>query len=65
MIPGYRENDLFNYVQLRAQDSSAFFAISDRIDINTINKPGSILKEISNNSLDFSETYYRGDSYIC
>ena len=65
MIPGYRENDLFNYVQLRAQDSSAFFAISDRIDINTINKSSSILKETSNNSLDFSETYYRGDSYIC
>ena len=38
MIPGYKENNLFNYVQLRAQDTSSFFAISDRIDINEINK---------------------------
>jgi hypothetical protein len=36
MIPGYKENELFNYVQLRAQDTSAFYAISDRIDIHNI-----------------------------
>jgi len=44
MIPGYIENDLFNYVQLRAQDTSAFYAISDRIDINEIGKNNTLLQ---------------------
>jgi hypothetical protein len=44
MIPGYKENDLYNYVQLRAQDTSAFYAISDRIDINQINKNTDLLQ---------------------
>ena len=66
MIPGYRENNLFEYVQLRAQDSSAFYAISDRIDINTLGKENSILSENSSeNPKDFSNVYYRGDCYIC
>ena len=65
MIPGYRENDLYNYIQLRAQDTSAFYAISDRIDINLINKSASILTQDTEELMDFSEIYYRGDSYIC
>lgn len=65
MIPGYRENNLFNYVQLRAQDTSAFYAISDRIDINAINKTNTTLAQSSEDKQDFSDTYYRGDSYIC
>lgn len=65
MIPGYRENNLFEYVQLRAQDTSAFYAISDRIDINDINKKTTLLQESDIEEKDFSETYYRGDSYIC
>jgi hypothetical protein len=65
MIPGYKENNLFEYIQLRAQDTSAFYAISDRIDINNINKNTSLLQENSVDISDFSETYYRGDSYIC
>ena len=65
MIPGYKENNLFNYVQLRAQDTSSFFAISDRIDINEINKQTTTLKEADKTIKDFSEIYYRGDSYIC
>ena len=64
-IPGYRENDLFNYVQLRAQDTSAFYAISDRIDINDLNKSTSILRENMTTAEDFNETYFRGDSYVC
>jgi hypothetical protein len=44
MIPGYKENDLYNYVQLRVQDTSAFYAISDRIDINQINKNTDLLQ---------------------
>ena len=65
MIPGYKENDLFNYVQLRVQDNSAFYAISDRIDINSINQNNSMLSESYKIEKDFEETYYRGDSYIC
>ena len=65
MIPGYKENDLFRYVQLRAQDTSAFYAISDRIDINEINQRTSILKQAQEEEKDFSQICYRGDSYIC
>lgn len=66
MIPGYRDNNLFSYIQLRAQDTSAFYAISDRIDINNLNKQTSnTLVESERTVTDFSETYYRGDSYIC
>ena len=65
MIPGYIENNLFNYVQLRAQDTSAFYAISDRIDINNINKSTNTLVQSSIEKQDFSQVYYRGDSYIC
>ena len=66
MIPGYRENNLFNYVQLRAQDTSSFFAISDRIDIKEIGKTqNTLLYEGDHVVQDFSETYYRGDCYIC
>ena len=64
-IPGYRENDLFNYIQLRAQDTSAFYAISDRIDINDLNKSTSILRENAQSDSDFDEIYFRGDSYVC
>ena len=65
MIPGYKENDLFNYVQLRAQDTSAFYAISDRIDINLINNQESTLQEEYKEKEDFKLTLFRGDSYIC
>ena len=65
MIPGYSENNLFDYVQLRAQDVSAFYAISDRVDINLINKNSAMLTESDYEMKDFSSVYYRGDSYIC
>jgi hypothetical protein len=53
MIPGYRENGLFDYMQLRAQDTSAFYAISDRIDINALNKSTSMLAENEQTVQDF------------
>ena len=65
MIPGYKENDLLQYIQLRAQDTSAFYAISDRIDINNINKNTNLLTQATSDNQDFSEVYYRGDCYIC
>lgn len=63
-IPGYSENKLAEYLQLRAQDTSSFFAISDRIDINTLTK-SSTLQQAAVQSEDFSEIYFRGDCYIC
>lgn len=65
MIPGYRDNKIYEYLQLRAQDTSAFYAISDRIDINTINKKTSILQESEEEIKDFDITCYRGDCYVC
>lgn len=65
MIPGYKENNLYEYVQLRAQDTSAFYAISDRIDLHSLNKNTAILQENQIEEVDFSEIYYRGDCYIC
>ena len=65
MIPGYQENKLYNYVQLRAQDTSAFYAISDRIDISLINKNTSLLAETTEQKKPYSINLYRGDCYIC
>ena len=65
MIPGYKDNELFNYMQLRMQDTSAFYAISDRIDINDINKNNTILDESEITEVPYSLICYRGDSYIC
>jgi hypothetical protein len=45
MIPGYSDNNLFEYLQIRAQDTSAFYAISDRIDINDINNKRAALQQ--------------------
>ena len=64
-IPGYASNKMFDYVQLRAQDTSAFYAISDRIDINALTTESGFLREDESEESDFSETYFRGDSYIC
>ena len=65
MIPGYQDNKLFEYLQLRTQDNSAFYAISDRIDINELNKSNSMLNEVEENTDSFNQTYFRGDCYIC
>ena len=66
MIPGYRDNNIFNYIQLRAQDTSSFFAISDRYDINNlIEQQSATLVEVDKVEYDFSKVLYRGDSYIC
>lgn len=65
MIPGYKNNELFNYVQLRAQDTSAFYAISDRIDVNTIYKSSSMLQQNQEKKKEYSSVLYRGDCYIC
>ena len=65
MIPGYQENKLSNYVQLRVQDTSAFYAISDRIDIELINKNNAMLSENAADAEPFDGVYFRGDCYVC
>ena len=65
MIPGYKEQDLFNYMQLRAQDTSAFYAISDRIDLYDFDKKTSLLHQAQDESFEYSISLYRGDCYIC
>ena len=65
MIPGYQENKLYDYIKLRMQDTSAFYAISDRIDLKNINSNTNLLQGSYTESKDFEGTYYRGDCYIC
>lgn len=65
MIPGYQENDLFNYIQIRANDNSAFYAISDRIDIKQINNKQSLLQQGYSEPQDYRLDCFRGDCYIC
>jgi hypothetical protein len=47
------------------QDTSAFYAISDRIDINDLGEKHTLLAEADKTEFDFSQIYYRGDCYIC
>lgn len=50
-IPNFNKDNMSDYFQIRMQDKSAYYAISDRIDISNIStKLG---------------TFYRGDCYIC
>ena len=65
MIPGYQENKLFEYVQLRAQDNSAFYAISDRISLNYEVDETTLLQQTQNSTPNFAQVLYRGDCYIC
>ena len=65
MIPGYQENKLFDYVQLRVQDNSAFFAISDRISLKQEKQTTRLLQQGETAAEDFNQVFYRGDCYIC
>lgn len=53
MIPGYSEANMQEYFDIRYQDASAFYAISDRMSLDVL----------SQSNLDL--TCYRGDCYIC
>ena len=64
-IPGYSENNIMEYVQLRSQDASAFYAISDRIDIKTLTSKTTMLNEAGEKVENFSRVCFRGDSYVC
>lgn len=52
-IPGYDEGKIKQYVEIRCNDESPFYAISDRMSIN---------EYIAKNE---SPILYRGDCYIC
>lgn len=65
MIPGYNDTKILDYMQLRMSDNSAFYAISDRIDINTIYTEEEFLDEETTTFTNFSKVFFRGDCYIC
>ena len=65
MIPGYSDNSLFEYLQIRAQDTSAFYAISDRIDINDINNKRAALQQTQVSAEPYKINLFRGDCYVC
>jgi hypothetical protein len=63
MIPGYRDNLLSDYLKLRMYDTSAFYAISDRISLN--DNSSELLAEASSTPTPYRVTLFRGDCYIC
>lgn len=56
MIPNYSNSSMSDYFDIRFQDNSAYYAISDRLELNII----------APNNEDTTELgpYYRGDCYI-
>lgn len=69
MIPGYSDSNTEEYISIRMDDNSSFFAISDRfamsdIDENLIN-PLARIKGAEDRTGGYSWELYRGDCYIC
>jgi hypothetical protein len=62
-IPGYTENNMSEYVDIRMHDNSPFFAITDRKSIKS-ETSGTIVGD-KNNIGTLLENAYRGDCYIC
>lgn len=54
-IPGYDVTKMKDYFNIRYNDKSSFYPITDRIDIQSI----------GNDSVGYYLTAYRGDCYIC
>lgn len=54
-IPGYDVTRMADYFMIRYNDKSAFYPITDRIDIN----------HIKEDSVGYALSAYRGDCYIC
>ena len=62
-IPGYSDSELLTYMDIRMQDNSSYFAITDRISIS---------EKSTNTGLSNDQSYthdiwpaFRGDCYIC
>ncbi len=68
-IPGYQANQLEDYISIRMNDNSQYYAISDRIaldDINNylVNKSKQLGLNVDT-SCGYQFNVYRGDCYIC
>lgn len=70
-IPKYDSNNTLKYIQIRMDDNSTYFAITDRIDISeSDNYLVTKKSQLVNDSTDFYKDGYqfsafRGDCYIC
>ncbi len=61
-IPGYTVSQLDNYFQIRYNDKSGFYAVSDRYDLSNTTW---WLNTIDSEWNDLNTPVYRGDCYIC
>lgn len=70
-IPKYNSSNILKYIQIRMDDNSTYFAITDRIDISeSDNYLVTKKSQLINDSTDFYKDGYqfsafRGDCYIC
>lgn len=69
MIPGFSDSRTSEYVSIRMDDSSSYFAISDRYAIadsdDHLIEPLARLAGSENRDSGYSWELYRGDCYIC
>lgn len=66
-FPGYQEDNIENYVQIRTQDNSPFKAVTYRININDLQEYSDQSNILVNNSneVNYEFNIFRGDCYIC
>lgn len=64
-IPNYSPGQILNYFNIRYNDKSPYYAISDRIDISNIEYYTASQSTIREDQPIILKTLYRGDCYIC
>ena len=68
-VPNYSISNLQQYIKTRIDDNSTYNAISDRIDINSIDDyrivPKSSLVQDNITNTGYKNEVFRGDCYIC
>jgi hypothetical protein len=62
-ISGYNIGNMTNYFNVRYEDMSPYYAISDRISFEKVSEQWSIIQQSDVNA--YITTCYRGDCYIC
>lgn len=69
MIPGYSDSQVAEYMSIRMEDSSSYFAVSDRYAMSDsdehLTEQLSRLAGAEDRSCGYSWEMYRGDCYIC
>lgn len=67
MIPGYSDSNKSEYISIRMDDTSSYFAISDRLSISDINEHNidSDILNLSSSPTGYRWSVFRGDCYIC